>query len=203
MHFNFKRVSIFHGSLVLGERLARKRYFVIAALASLGLSACVVSEEPLLKNGKPTLGQQFDVHLYERFAHRQASEFHASSYSWKDGQYARATGLAQDVTNFVYEPLGETDFLIQGNGDKKSLFNYWIGRRLIDGVYLVFPLNEMDADAAVRESACAKDEPAGICRIATHDDLLTLARAGYARVNSTRAFKYFVRGSTRSAPLDA
>ena len=35
----------------------------------------------------------------------------------------------------------------------------------------------MDADAAVRESACAKDEPAGICRIATHDDLLTLARA--------------------------
>ena len=155
----------------------RKSYFVIAAVASLNLSACVVSEKPLLKNSKPTLGQQFDVHLYERFTHRQASAFHASSYSWKDGQYARATGLAQDVTNFVYEPLGENDFLIQASGDRKSLFNYWIGRRLIDGVYLIFPLNEMDADAAVRESACAKDEPVGICRIATHDDLLTLARA--------------------------
>lgn len=160
---------------------ARRLAFAVAAAASLNLSACVVSDKPLLKDAKPTLGQQFDVHLYERFVAGKAAEFHATSYTWKDGQYARSSGMAQDVSRFVYQPLGDNDFLIQGSGENQSLYNYWIGRKLVDGVYLIVPLDEMDSSAALRDGACAKDPPAGVCKIETLDQLVALARATAAK----------------------
>ena len=146
-------------------------------LATLALSGCVESKEPLLTDGQPLVGQQFEVHLYEDFQDDKAGDFHASAYRWDDGRYVRASGLVRDETNFVVKQLSGDDFIIQGSAGADKVFNYWIGRRVVPGVYLIVPVNEDDVDAAVRANVCAKDQPEGICKVETYDHLVTLALA--------------------------
>jgi hypothetical protein len=159
------------------SRLFAKTRFAVAAIAALALSACVESEAPLLADAKPLLGQQFEVHLYENFVDKKANDFHSAIYHWADGRYTRASGLARDVKSFSAQPLDGNDFLIQSANDSGKLFNYWIGRRLIEGVYLIFPLNEEDVDEAKRDALCGKNRLTGFCRITTAGQLVTLARA--------------------------
>jgi len=104
---------------------------------------------PLWTDAQPLLGQQFEVHLYENFVDGKAGDFHASVYRWKDGEYLGSRGLARDAKRFVAQPLAANDFLLQST-DSTNLFNYWIGRKLAVGVYLVIPLDETDADDATR-----------------------------------------------------
>jgi hypothetical protein len=151
-----------------------------AIVAGLGLSACVESQTPLLTDAQPLLGQQFEVHLYENFSDKKASEFHTAAYQWKDGSYVRGSGLARDVKRFVAQPLEGNDFLLQST-DNTNLFNYWLGRKLAVGVYLVIPLDETDADGATRTTVCGKDTKEGICRVGTYEQLLKMARATAAK----------------------
>ena len=65
--------------------------------------------------------------------------------------------------------------------ESERLFNYWIGRRLIYGVYLIFPLDETDVDAATHDAVCAKDQPGGVCMIQTYDQLITPAHGTVAK----------------------
>jgi hypothetical protein len=152
-----------------------------AIVAAMTLAACVQSQQPLITDAKPVLGQQFEVHLYENFVNNKASDVHASFYQWKDGAYVRASGLARDAKRFVAQPLAANDFLLQSADDSTRLFNYWIGRKLNPGVYLIFPLDEADASEAVRKSACSEGQPEGFCRITTHEQLVTLAKATAAK----------------------
>ena len=167
----------------MSHNLVSRKLFrtVAAAIAALSLSACVGSENPLITDAKPLLGQQFEVHLYESFVDNKASDFHASIYQWKDGQYVRLSGLARDVKRFVAEPLAGGDFVIQSSGDQDKNYLYWIGRRLTPGVYLVFGVDEMDADDVTRKAICGGDRPDGVCRVTTHEQLLTMARATAAK----------------------
>jgi hypothetical protein len=151
-----------------------------AAFAALFLSACVQSQTPLITDAQPLLGQQFEVHLYEDFIDNKASGVHASTYQWKDGQYVRVSGLAQDAKRFAAVPLAGSDFVIQSSDASGKVFVYWIGRRLTPGVYQVFGINEMDADEATRKSNCG-DRPVDICWVSTREQLLTLARATAAK----------------------
>lgn len=160
-----------------------------AVSATLLLSGCVESERPLLSDAKPLLGQQFEVHLYEDFVNKKASDFHTSVYHWKDGQYERASNLARDVTRFAAQSFTAEDFLIQAardtekktSGEHEKLFDYWIGRRLVDGVYLIFALDEADVDDATRGAMCGKEKPPGICHIRSYGQLAILARATAAK----------------------
>src|SRR5689334_21569448 len=133
----------------------------IVALAAISLAACVESQTPLIENAQPLLGQQFEVHLYEEFVDNKAGAVHAAVYQWKDGQYIRANGLARDAKSFVAQPLAGNDFLIQSTDDSRKVFLYWIGRKLSPGVYLVFAIDEMDADEAARGAICGRDHPDG------------------------------------------
>ena len=151
-----------------------------AATAALALSACVESQVPLLTDARPLLGQQFEVHLYENFVDGKASDFHRSVYQWKGGEYVGSSGLARDAKRFDAQPLAANDFLLQST-DSTNSFNYWIGRKLAVGVYLVFPLDETDADDATRTAVCGKDLPEGICRVKTYDQLVTMAHATVAK----------------------
>ena len=154
---------------------------VAVATASLTLSACVESQMPLISDARPLIGQQFEVHLYENFVDGKANDFHAAVYRWKDGQYVRASGLARDAKSFVAQSLAANDFLIQSTDENGKRFDYWIGRKFTDGVYLIFPLDENDADDATRNAVCGKDGPDRVCRIKTYDQLVTLARATAAK----------------------
>ena len=145
------------------------------------LSGCVESQAPLVTDAKPLLGPQFEVHLYENFVDNKASDFHTSVYHWQDGQYVRGNGLARDAKSFVAKPLAANDFLIQSTDEEGKTFYYWIGRKLAPGVYMIFPLDEKDADDATRHAACGAGDPEGICRVRTYDQLVTLARATAAK----------------------
>ena len=153
---------------------------MVAVTAALSLSACVESTVPLLTDARPLLGERFEVHLYENFVDGKAGDFHTSAYQWKDGEYLGNRGLARDAKRFVAEPLEANDFLLQST-DSTNHFNYWIGRKLAGGVYWIFSLDETDADDATRAAACEKDQPEGICRVSSHDELLRMARATAAK----------------------
>ena len=148
----------------------------VAATVTLALSACVESQVPLITDARPLIGQQFEVHLYENFVDNKANNFHAATYRWKDGQYVRASGLASDAKRFVAQSLAANDFIIQSTDGNGKRFVYWIGRKLTDGVYLIFPLDEADADDATRNAVCGSDQP-DVCRIMNRDQLITLAKA--------------------------
>ena len=161
----------------------RKLLMTLAAAvtATSTLSGCVESQMPLMTDARPLLGQQFEVHLYESFVDGKANDFHTSVYRWKDGQYVRGSGLARDAKRFVAQSLAANDFLIQSTNEDAKVFNYWIGRKLAVGAYMIFPLNENDADDATRNAVCGTDQPEGSCRIRTYDQLVTLARATAAK----------------------
>jgi hypothetical protein len=152
-----------------------------AVTAAFTLSACVESQLPLMTDTRPLLGQQFEVHLYETFVDGKASDFHTSTYYWKEGQYVRSSGLARDAKRFVAQSLAANDFLLQSSDDSAKLYYYWIGRKLAVGVYLIFPLDETDADDATRTAVCGKDQAEGNCRVSTYDQLVTMARATAAK----------------------
>ena len=152
-----------------------------AAIAAISLSACVESRTPLVTNVQPVLGQQFEVHLYEDFVDNKASGVHVAVYRWEDGQYVRISGLVRDARRFVAQPLAGNDFLIQSSDDSRSTYLYWIGRKLAPGVYLVFGVDEADADEATRKAICGTDRPEGLCTVSARDELMTLARATAAK----------------------
>jgi hypothetical protein len=152
-----------------------------AATAALILSGCVESQAPLITDAKPLLGQQFEVHLYEDFVDGKATDFHTANYQWQDGQYVRGSGAARDAKRFVAQALAANDFLLQSSDDRGKPFYYWIGRKLAVGVYMIFPLDQTDADDATRIAICGKDRPDGFCPITSFDQLLTLARATAAK----------------------
>jgi hypothetical protein len=152
-----------------------------AAIAALSLSACVESQMPLIGDARPLLGQQFEVHLYEDFINNKAGDVHAAVYLWKEGQYVRANGLARDAKTFVAAPLAGNDFVIQSTDDRGRIYLYWIGRRLTPGVYLIFDIDEMDANDATRQAVCGEHRPDGICWVNSQDQLLTMARATAAK----------------------
>jgi len=149
--------------------------------AALVLSGCVESQTPLITDARPLLGQQFEVHLYEDFVDGKATDFHTANYRWHDGQYMRGSGAARDAKRFVAQSLAGNDFLLQSSDDRGKPFYYWIGRKLAVGVYLIFPLDETDADEAMRIAICGKDRPDGFCPVASYDQVLTLARATAAK----------------------
>ncbi len=151
-----------------------------AAIAALFLSACVQSQAPLITDAQPLLGQQFEVHLYEEFVGNKASGVHASIYQWREGQYIRASGFAQDAKRFVAVPLAGSDFVIQSSDENGKIFVYWLGSRLTPGVYQIFGIDEMDADETTRKTICG-DRSVDICWVTSRDHLLTLARATAAK----------------------
>lgn len=173
----------------LGPNMRKIGLAITAVSATLILSGCVESDKPLLTDAKPLLGQQFVVHLYESFVDKKAEAFHSAVYRWKDGEYVRESGLARDVRRFVALSISSEDFIIQGTGDNEKLkgvanrevFDYWIGRRLVDGVYLIFAVNETDVDDSTRVAMCGQANPPGICHIQSYDQLVVLARATAAR----------------------
>jgi len=158
-----------------------------AAAAAFSLSACVESQTPLITDAKPLLGQQFEVHLYEDFVDNKASGVHAAVYQWKDGQYVRANGLVRDAKRFVAAPLDGNDFVIQSTDEQGKTYLYWIGRRLTPGVYLVFGIDEKDAAEVTRKPICGNDQPEGLCRLTTRDQLWTMARATAAKPSQNPA----------------
>jgi hypothetical protein len=165
-----------HGLARLPSAVTLVLRILFLVAISVSVSACVVSEKPLLQNSKPTLGPRFTVQLFRKFSDGRAHDLKTSIFEWKEGVYVNTGGSTMDLPRFVAQPLSD-DFIIQSfNGDKK-LFTYWIGRKITSGAYLVVAMNEDALPSERRDAVCQEGSPSGFCVIDTAEQLGEVARA--------------------------
>lgn len=153
---------------------------IFSALSALFLSACVDSAAPILTDAKPVFGPTFRM---QAFSLRKgfAREPEQATYTWDGKNYAHAAGGMADIKAFTAHPFEAGDFIIQSVADERDRrTEYALMHRLADGVYLVTPVDEDDADAATRAANCGKGDKYS-CRVETQTQLLALARASAAK----------------------
>jgi len=149
---------------------------LLPALCALALTGCIESAKPILTDSQPVLGQRPHLQLYSlRKGH--AYEPEQADYTWNGKNYVHAGGGMRDITGFSVHPFEGGDYIVQTiPNDPKHATEYALMHVLADGVFLVNPVNEDDADPMVRAANCGGKEKFS-CRITTRDQLFTLTRA--------------------------
>ncbi len=151
----------------------------ILAVASLAfLAGCIDSAEPLLGDARPLLGERLDLQLYamrENVVYDPAT----ANFIWQNGRYARTGGTDTSLHDFTLHPFRGSDLIAQ-EIHAGAPVNYAILRKLAEGTYLVFVIDEADADKATRKKFCGKRLVAG-CTVTTRQAVLAFARASAAK----------------------
>ncbi len=153
---------------------------VVAALSAFALSACVDSAAPILKDAKPLLGATFRAQLYglDKGVARDPVQ---ATYVWDGAHYAHAAGAMDDIKAYTVHPFEHGDLIVQSVAERPdSHTEYALMHRLTDGVYLVTPVDEDDADAATRAANCHGGGKFS-CHVETQAELFALARASAAK----------------------
>ncbi len=90
---------------------------------------------------------------------------------------AHGSGSLDDVRGFTVHAFEGSDYIVQSLPVRHpDIAEYALMRKLTEGVYQVFPIDEADADEATRAANCK--HPGGVaCRIATREQLFAFARA--------------------------
>jgi hypothetical protein len=159
-------------------QIVPKRLVAIAAgLLAIISSGCVQSERPLLSTAEPLLGPSIEAHFFENFVDGKASVVHTAYYRWADGRYFLIRGSNERVLSFTGVALDNENFVIEGAVKEDASFNYWVARKMVDGVYLIVPVNESDADDATRATACTGKQVNGYCFVEKREELVKLAKA--------------------------
>ena len=190
----------YRGGRVMASIMPRAAFLVVAGLC---LSSCVVSDKPLIADGKPFLGPQITMVLYRDFSVGKGYAPQQVSYLWSDGGYQREGVRQTHIVKFVAKVLDGRDFLIersQAAPDEatSNVYTYWISRQVSEGGYLVFPVNENDLSSSERDAICAKDEVEGFCLDKTHEQLVAAARATAGKPPREPAVAVLVDESPRS-----
>lgn len=165
----------------VGALTARLAQFVPALAAVAMLAGCIDSAAPVLTDAKPLLGDRLHLQLYglhEGTAHEPTS----ATYAWRGGRYVLTGGNAKDIGDFTLHDFEGADLIVQDMRAGRSV-EYALARKLAEGTYLVFPIDESDADEATRTKLCSRDGGAA-CRVTTPDQVLTFARATAAKPHS-------------------
>lgn len=156
------------------------RRFTLVALCALSLSACIDSAAPVLTDSQPLLGQTFRLQFFS-LRKGVAHEPVQSLYVWNGKQYAHAGGGMDDVKAFTVHAFEAGDLIAQSVADERqATIEYGVVRRLADGVFLLVPIDEDDADEATRAKYCQHAEKAA-CRVTTREQVFAFARATVAR----------------------
>jgi hypothetical protein len=141
----------------------------------MALGGCVTSTAPVLSDAKPVLGERGIIHVFT-LSQGGASDPGVVSFQWSGSRYlirGKPIGYT-DFTAYAYEGR---DWIVQGTTQRAPLrVEYGIAHKLAEGVYLLVPVNEDDADPPTREKFCTKTHDAS-CRIATPEQLFVFARA--------------------------
>jgi hypothetical protein len=161
-------------------RAASNRIFSIAlTLSAAGmLAACVQSKTPLLTGTKPLLGDQFQLNRFEDFTDGKADAVKRSLFRWNGTRYAYVSGNSSDVKYVVAELLDTDTFLIEANDEK--VYAYLLGRKLAEGTYRIYPVDEKYLDAATQKNNCAAQDRE-TCTITTRAQLDVFARASVGK----------------------
>jgi hypothetical protein len=155
----------------------------LAALCAMPLAGCIDSSGPILTDSQEVFGPKLKVQLFtlrQGFAHDP--EF--ATFQWNGALYTHAGGGMREVAAFSVHPFEAGDFIVQEVSTKRPrITEYALLHKLADGVFMVWTIDEMDADEPTRAAFCDKGDkkdPAA-CRIETREQLFAFARATAAR----------------------
>jgi hypothetical protein len=161
--------------------VTRVALFIAAMLA---LAGCVSSEAPVMGQSLQPFGDNTKFQFYS-LRGGAAHEPSLMQLRWTGTHY---TALGPDFHKdnaLTFHTLDGNDLVAQvidGRPDRKV--DYAVLRQAAEGVYLVNPVDEDDADAATRAKFCAA--PSG-CRVTTPEQVMGLARATAAKHHSRGA----------------
>jgi hypothetical protein len=147
-----------------------------AGVLAVFAAGCVQSEKSLISDAKPLMGAAFEAHFYENFIDGKASVTHSAFYRWNEDRYLIVRGSDDRVANFKGFALGGDDFVVEGAVRNASVLNYWVARKVVDGVFLIVPVNEADSSAATRAAACTGQGADGNCFVEKREQLVELAK---------------------------
>jgi hypothetical protein len=142
------------------------------------LAGCIDSAQPLLGNARPLLGERLNLQLY---AMRKNDVYDpaTANFVWRNGRYARTGGTDTSIHDFTVHPFRGSDLIAQEIPPGGPV-NYAIVHKLAEGTYLVFAIDESDANYATRERFCSNRRDLG-CTVTTRQAVLALARASAAK----------------------
>lgn len=155
----------------------------LAALWAVALTGCIDSADPILSSSQDIFGPKLKVQLYT-LRDGRAREPTQAEFSWNGALYENAGGGMRDVAAFSVHPFEGGDYIIQEVPRKRPrISEYAVLHKLADGVYMVWAIDEMDADEPTRAAFCGKGAPndPAACRITTREQLFAFARATAAR----------------------
>ena len=158
-----------------GFRLVQ-RMLAVASLAL--LAGCIDSAEPLLGDARPLLGERLNLQLYA-MQKNAVYDPATANFVWQEGRYARTGGTDTSLHDFTLHPFRGSDLIAQ-EIQAGAPVNYAILRKLAEGTYLVFVVDEADADKATRKKFCSKRPVAG-CTVTTRQAVLAFVRASAAK----------------------
>jgi hypothetical protein len=155
----------------------------LAALCALGVAGCIDSSGPILASSQDAFGPKIKVQLFT-LRDGRAREPTQAEFRWNGSLYANAAGGLREVSAFSAHAFEGGDYIIQEIPAKRPrVSEYALLHKLADGVYVVWPIDENDADEPTRTAYCGKGGPKdpSPCRIETREQLFAFARATAAR----------------------
>ncbi len=98
---------------------------------------------------------------------------------WQNGRYLTIEDGKKDGGRLTLQAFEGTDLIVQSI-DKNNFTEYAITRKVVDGVYLVFVIDEADADEATRKKYCKTNADNG-CSVTTPEAVFAFAFATAAK----------------------
>jgi hypothetical protein len=166
---------------ISSRRAHRAHHLLSLGLALAGfvfLTGCISSDAPILTDGQPLLGNEPHLRFYV-LRDGTARVPSVETFRWQDGRYVPIGGNAKDIGPFTLHAFEGTDLIVQSIRTGKPV-EYGIARKLADGVYLLFAVDESDADATMQNEFCEKAATVA-CRVTSREAVLALARASAAK----------------------
>jgi hypothetical protein len=174
--------------------IARTRILpFLAPFLALVLTGCISATGPVLFDAKAILGDRIQVHAFAS-PKGGTRDYSTGIFEWSGSQYVRRSG---DFTDFTIHPYEGRDLIVQSQASRgSSIIEFALARRIAEGVYLIIPIQEEDADEPTRERFCTKTQGAS-CRISTPEQLFVFARATAARDEDNGAVAVVVAAPRR------
>jgi hypothetical protein len=155
----------------------------LAALCALALAGCIDSSGPILASSQDVFGARLKMQFFT-LREGRAREPAQAEFTWNGSLYSHSGGGLREVSAFSVHPFEAGDYIIQEVPVKRPrITEYAVLHKLGDGVYMVWPIDEADADEPTRAAFCGKGDAKdpSPCRIETREQLFAFARATAAR----------------------
>lgn len=164
----------------LSRRANAAPWLLILAGAAL-LGGCITSQGPVLTDAQPLLGDHPRVQFYV-LRDGTAEGPNTKTFRWQDGRYVPVGQAGKELRPFTLHAFEGPDLIAQ-SFETAQKTEYGIMRRLADGAYLIFAVEEKDADDATRAKYCTTDTR-NSCLVTSREALLAFAHATAAKAHT-------------------